>query len=80
MRSSTWSRNSKSRTKRTEADVVACISEESTGAIEEVAVCVAVDEDVEEEAAAVVVEAREARDNLRLRRQRLLTTHDPSVR
>jgi hypothetical protein len=57
-RSWTWSRNSRSRTKQTEVDEVACTSAE-TVATEAAGVCAAaVDEDAEEE----VVEAEEARE------------------
>jgi len=56
---------------------VACISEESTVAIGAVEACAVVDEDVEEEAA---VEALEAHEYIRLRRQRLPTTYDLSMR
>jgi hypothetical protein len=56
MRSSKWSRSSKSRTKRAEAVAVACINGETTAATEADEACAVVDEAVEE---GVVVEEHE---------------------
>jgi hypothetical protein len=56
MRSSKWSRNSRSRTKRAEAVAAVCINEETTVATEVDEACAVVDGAVEEE---VVVEERE---------------------
>jgi hypothetical protein len=55
---------------------VVCISEESTGAIEEDEACVVVDE-AAAEAVVVVIEARELREYLRQNRERLPTTNHP---
>jgi hypothetical protein len=54
----TWSKNSRSRTKRIEADAVEDTSEENTEVTGEAGACAGVDEDAEEE---VVEEAREER-------------------
>lgn len=72
MRLSTLSRSSRSRTRRIGAVEAACTSEESIVAIEEDAVCAAVDEDAEEEEAATeVLEAHQV-----TRGHRASTIHD----
>jgi hypothetical protein len=74
MKLSTWSRNSRSRTKQTAVVEAGRISGASTGEIGEVEACAGVDEAVEEEEVAVVRVAPEDCECIHSRRNDSLRT------